>query len=792
MNNFKKTLLAFMILGSVAACGSAEESSARYIESGKEFVAAGETDKARLEFRNALQINPLEAEGYYQLALLDEKEQKWRGMYENLVTVESLQPEHVKAIVKLGQIELLSGQLDNALKRAEKAISLEPDNITAILLLATVYTKQERFAEAEKQVQLALAADSTNLEALSTRVMLFKEQQQLDRAMIAVEEALLLHPDAMPIKLIKLEILNARQDYPAMETLYREVIQEFPNESWPTVALAQLLNGGMDRYEDAIVVLQQYIDNNPDDYDIKLSLVSLIGNKDISAALNKLDEFIAEQPENETLRFAKIELLQQSGNQQAVMQELEALVQTQPESQTGLRAKATLASFQASEGNFEQAEKMADEVLKLAPDNEDALILKSKIQLTRSEFDPAITNLRNVIRNNPESDEALVLIAQAYIRTGSEQLAQSSLRRALTINPQNPEAALSIAGEAMRGNEYDRAETILLTAIQGNLANEGLLQALAQVRLIKQDWAGTSEAIQNLRESSPQTAVGHLLSAQMHQGMGDHALAIEEYKIALTLQPDLTSALQGITTSYETLGQQDELVTYLEEHIAQHPKIEGAYAALANFYARQRTFDLAEETLNNGLEQNPEWLGGYSLLAEINTAQGNRAGTIEAFKRAVAVSPDNNMLTMQLASSYEQAGKYQEAKDLYEKVLARDPSQDIAANNLASLLSEQFESPENLERAMTLSSRFRNSDQPYFVDTYGWVNYKLGNYEEARPALEKGAQLGADVAIFHYRLAVLYKALEMNEQAATSLQRAQRLATEQRDSALLEKIAEFD
>lgn len=791
MNNCRKTLLAFLIMVSVTACGSPEESSARYIESGKALVASGELEKAKLEFRNALQINPLEAEGYYQLALLDEKEQKWRGMYDNLVAVESLEPEHVGAIVKLGQIELLSGQLDKALERAEKALTLEPENITAILLLATVKIKQENFAEAEKQILSALAIDSNNMDALSARIMLYKEQQQLDRAMIAVDEAMLVHPDAMPIKMIKLEILNARQDFPAMEILYREIVEDFPNESWPAVALARLLNGGMNRFDDAIEVLQQFIDKNPEDTDIKLSLISLMGSKDMSAALNKLDAFIEDQPENENLRFAKIELLQQSGDQPAVMKALEELVQTQPESPTGLRAKATLASYQASEGNFEQAEKMADEVLELAPDNEEALILKSKIQLTRSEFDSAITNLRNVIRNNPDSDEALVLISQAYIRTGSEQLAQSSLRRALTINPQNPEAALSIAGDAVRANEYERAESTLTTALQGNETNVDLLQALAQVRLIRQDWSGSSQAIENLSASNPESAANHLLKAQMHQGLNEHALAIEQYKIALTLQPELMAALQGISGSYEALGQQEALVAYLEQYIAENPVNVNGYAALSNHFAREQTFERAAEVANEGLEQNPEWLGGYSLLAEIYNVQGNRTATIAALRRAVAVAPENNMLTMQLASSLEQSGIYQEAKDLYEGVLARDPSQDIAANNLANLLADEFETPENLERALTISSRFKDSDQPYFVDTYGWVNYKMGNYEEARPALEKGAQIGAEVAIFHYHLAVLYTALEMSDQAANSLQTAERLATQQNDSALLQKIRQL-
>lgn len=109
---------------------------------------------------------------------------------------------------------------------------------------------------------------------------------------------------------------------------------------------------------------------------------------------------------------------------------------------------------------------------------------------------------------------------------------------------------------------------------------------------------------------------------------------------------------------------------------------------------------------------------------------------------------------------------------------------------LSSLLSDQFESPENLQRALVLSSRFRDSEQPYFADTFGWVNYKLGNYEDARPALERAASSSDAIALFHYHLGHLYVALKMPAEARQSFERAQQKANEENDAELINKISE--
>ena len=787
MKNFKRSLLAALLAGVISGCGSAEDSSARFIESGKQLVEQGELDKARLEFRNALQINPLEAEGYYQLALIDEKAQNWKNMYSNLVTVESLQPEHVPAIIKLGQLRLVSGQLDEAMAQAEKALSLEPENQDAILLKATVYIKQENFGMADKEISRVLAADPKSMEGLTARVMLYKNSGQSTKALAAADEALALYPDAMPLKLIKLSIYQENNNYPAIEAFYRELLPEYPNESWVAVSLAKVLSESMNRYDDARAVLEEYVANNPDDTETMMVLVALINSRDQDLAMKKLDEFIAAKPDNQDLRFAKIEILSRQGKQQQMIAELESIIAAEPNSAIGLRARATVAGIKAQSGEYAEAEAMVNEVLAISSEHEEALLLKAKLQLRDEQYDAAISSLRILIRNNAELDEALVLLAQTYSLTGSSDLAENSFRQALAANPANSQAALSVASVLMRSNDLDRTETVLVRALEGNRANDELLQALAQVRILKRDWAGTQEAIDGLTSSS---ALTHLLTAQMYQGLNDGTLAVAEYEAALKMDPSLTRALQQVMVIYFEQDQKEQIKTFLNEHIRNHPELNNGYLVLADYYRMEGDLAEAIATIDRGLAKDSEWTAGYSLKANLHYLNNEPDAAIAAFEQGMRQAPDNNQLALQLASTHETKQEYERARALYEEVIARDPSIDVAANNLASLLSDQFESAENLQRALVLSSRFRDSEQPYFADTFGWVNYKLGNYDEARPALERAAADINAIALFHYHLGHLYAALKMPAEARQSFERAERLANDENDEELIKKISE--
>ena len=98
------------------------------------------------------------------------------------------------------------------------------------------------------------------------------------------------------------------------------------------------------------------------------------------------------------------------------------------------------------------------------------------------------------------------------------------------------------------------------------------------------------------------------------------------------------------------------------------------------------------------------------------------------------------------------------------------------ANNLASLLSAFRDDPETLERAAAVARRLRDTDVPAFQDTYGWIAYRQGDFEEAVAYLEPAAAGLPTDPLVQFHLGMTYVALERKEEAIAAMTRALEIA----------------
>ena len=102
-------VLLFVFL--LAGCGGAEERKAKYLERGKTYFEEENYDKARVEFKNVLQIDPKSADPYYFLGQIVEQEQGWRNAFVYYSKAVELDPEHVDARIHLGRFYVLAGTI---------------------------------------------------------------------------------------------------------------------------------------------------------------------------------------------------------------------------------------------------------------------------------------------------------------------------------------------------------------------------------------------------------------------------------------------------------------------------------------------------------------------------------------------------------------------------------------------------------------------------------------------------------------------------------------------------------
>lgn len=163
-----------------------------------------------------------------------------------------------------------------------------------------------------------------------------------------------------------------------------------------------------------------------------------------------------------------------------------------------------------------------------------------------------------------------------------------------------------------------------------------------------------------------------------------------------------------------------------------------------------------------------------TLQAEARLARRDQAGAREALQRATTLAPGAAGLQLQLGILLDQAGQYDGALERYRRVIALQPNNAVALNNLAYGLAVRkdllAEAHPLAKRAVALAP-----NDPTVIDTLAWIEHLLGNDDVASKLLTDALRRGPRNAEIHVHAAVVYAARNAWAAAATQLKAALQL-----------------
>jgi cytochrome c-type biogenesis protein CcmH/NrfG len=102
----QRLLIVALIVGLLSACGGKEERKAKHLEKGKSYLAEKNYDKAKIELKNVLQIDPKDANGYLFPGQIEEKQQNWAEAFGAYKKASELDPELIETRVRMAKFYL--------------------------------------------------------------------------------------------------------------------------------------------------------------------------------------------------------------------------------------------------------------------------------------------------------------------------------------------------------------------------------------------------------------------------------------------------------------------------------------------------------------------------------------------------------------------------------------------------------------------------------------------------------------------------------------------------------------
>ena len=435
-----------------------------------------------------------------------------------------------------------------------------------------------------------------------------------------------------------------------------------------------------------------------------------------------------------------------------------------------------LANIYQKKGMIDHACKVYGELVELHPERNDFYYLQASLYASVEKFEEAIEAYNRLEKRIGVQEGISLEKERLYIALGNRKMAYAEIQKLIKKYPYRAEFYGMLADLYLADKEEDKA--------------------------FKQ--------YQEILKIDPDNGLVHFYLANFYRQKGD----VEKRNSALSKAFEKTEIdsdqkiqfLISILMNGEKDSMSDEfLKELLDKLVAIHPGEVRVHALYADFLKRRNDNEGARFHLRKVLEEEKTNYVVWEELLLINNAlldfesmynestealkyfpsqpllyifRGVSAAQKEDYKTAIesleegsAYIGENLALKIQfqtyLGDAYYQMGKAEKAFKAYDEVLLFDSNNVIVLNNYSYYLSVKGV---NLEKAKKMSSLCvkLEAENSTYLDTHGWVLYRLGEFTDAKKVLEKSLEFGGGesaVIVEHYgdilyRLGDEEKALE--------------------------------
>ncbi len=780
--------LALLLAASFAlsGCDSAKDRAQKHYLAGMELLKQGDVDRAMIEFRNVFQLDGTNHDARATYAGLLRKRGNLQEAYGQYLRLVEQYPDDLDGNRALAELALNTGNLDDANRFAAATLALAPQDPAAQAVTITLqYRAALRSADdAARKVAAAKAAAliATAPETTLARQIVIDDQvraKDWPEALAQIDAGLAADPQERSYYPLRIGVLSQLGDNPAIEAQLRNMLTVFPNDATiaPTLVRWYVSQKNLDAAES---FLRSRIDPAKPDTAPRLALLQfLTAERGRTTAKAELDQMIASaRPEDRsTYQALHAAYVFEDGNHAAAIAELAALVKDAPPSIAVNEMKVALARMLAADGQMPRAHATVAEILSNDPNQVEAMKLKAGWLIDEDKTGDAQVLLRSALGQAPRDPELMTLMARAYDRDGSRDLAADMLSQAVDASDHAPDTSLRYASLLVQDQKLQAAESVLRDAQRVAPDNLAILSMLGRVHVTQQDWLHCAQDIAALRAlASPEaTSVADDLEAQQLQAQSHSDDLIAFLNGLSKTGPSGVAVDIAIIRTNVARGDLPAALKHSEDLLARLPDDPSAQLVHATVLGAMGQVDQEIPLLRAMITRNPKLEAVWTELYRASLRSGGAKAGAAVLTEALAALPDDANLQWAQAAMLERSGNIDGAIAIYEALYAHNSDSPVVANNLASLLASNRSDDASLQRAFTIARRLRGSPIPAFQDTYGWISYRLGNYDAALSNLKPAALGLPKDASVQYHLAMTYAALHDTANALRQFQAASAL-----------------
>jgi tetratricopeptide (TPR) repeat protein len=453
-------------------------------------------------------------------------------------------------------------------------------------------------------------------------------------------------------------------------------------------------------------------------------------------AENMLSEAFALDANNYWYGIAYSELLKQNNNNG---KSLKILLKTRRLNQdNSLTVDFKISEIYSEDKKYKSALKVLNEIERNNGVSELISFKKFEIFKLQKKYSLAEDVLLKLVLQAPEIVDYQVQLAEFYSEIGDSVMALKAYEKAFEIDSSNIFAITNLADMYSSQGDDKKAFYFLNQAfLNKNISVNSKIQTMMFLNkdreMIRKNRLYIESMVDNLILQYPENKDVKTVSYDFFNGLEEHEKALHIIKNLLISEKDNYIIWQQALYSASMIEDYDEIILIGEEALKYFPNKSEFYLFVGMAYFQREKFEEA-----------------YLILKQ----------TFNSVKKEDKIRVQ---FLLFLSEAAYKSNRKLESFDYYDQLIEADPSNDFTKNNYCYYMALDSV---NLLKARNISySTIQNSpENSTFLDTYAWILFKLGNFEQAKIICKKAliinSEMDSDI-LFHYA-EILYSLKEFD------------------------------
>ena len=414
---------------------------------------------------------------------------------------------------------------------------------------------------------------------------------------------------------------------------------------------------------------------------------------------------------------------------------------------TSAAARRTLADLLIKSGDLEAARPLLAEMLAKSPGG----AARALMQLygicgkypDKGEVHALVRELTAPYIGLPE---AHYVLAQAAYSDGQPKQALKSADMALRLRPDWQQGAL-LKSQILREQEQGKGIAYLRQFLKANPDAHEVRLNFARALVAERRYPEAKREFQKLLKANPRNSKLAFTLALLSSQIGDDVAADEQFRAVLALgYSDPNAVYFQLGQVNENLKRNDEAARWYRS-VQEGDQFVPAQTRYALLLARRDGVDAARRHLHS-LEVTDDAQRVQIVQAEAHMLREVRQHDqcYEVLNEALESHPDNPSLLYDVALAAEKIDRIDIVESRLLRLIELEPDSAQAYNALGYTLADRTDryadAREFIAEALALAP-----EDPYILDSMGWVEYRLGNFDEAVQYLRRAYNFSQDPEI---------------------------------------------